>query len=996
MKKFQKFIKAFLIGLLVLVIVAVTGGYFFLKNFDIKKYKPSIIRAAEQALGRPVDFQDIQLSVSITEGVRFHLSDFTIADNPAFGTGPFFSTHQIEAGIDILPFLKARQISIPTILIRAPRVTLIRDAGGMFNIQTINSEAKQPSPPSPSGQAAMALPAILIKALKIENAEIQIIDLSTQPQTTLSVKQLDFSINNLSLTHPFELLLEAAVLSPQKNLRVSSNAQIYLQGKKAELSNLEMTADLGTLALDELRRFPMLTGIPIPKVLGGQFQTSVKELTVSDKGLGQVLINASLTNGTCVFPEVAPGITLEAEKISLKLTDFSLDEHTPFHIALDAALFNTIPNINFTGRASLNLARQAVTISNGTAGIDLKHFPLKKIQASGLVPPGLPLPETLAGEMRLDLKNVEISAQGIGPLLADFRLNNGAVSMPELTPDIALNVRDINLEAQNISLQDPFLLQGSLAYENDVPNLTFRSTVALDLTQQSLLLTDGTVSTDLAHWSMERLKSAIGPLKEAPLPDILAGKMAIMIKRLAAGPLGLTALQADLALTGGRVRIPDAAPGVTIETPFIETQIKDFSLTSPFSFDVNMAYLNDKPNIHTRGTAQVNVNDQSITLTDTTARLDLSSFDIEQLKTYIAAVKDAPLPANLQGDLTFSLTEMHAGAKGLISLDGRGDLKNGLVKMNELAVPLEGINTAFHFTSSDITMDTLTAFLGKGQITVQFAIKDYLAAQTFATQAELKDISLAEILDQQKADIKIAGLVSGNFQAKGNAADLNSITGEGAMDIKEAKLKNLNVLKKVLDSMSFLPNLSARLEADLPDRYKKKLQDKDTDIRKIAFTGTISGGKILIEPAVVEADEFLFSGKAAAGFDQKYTMDGPFKIPADLSAAITRNEENMQYFYDPEGNITLPIHVLGVGAQTPTINVLKTMEDIIKNAARNKGKEELKKVLQKAIGMEPAEDGQQEESRPDTGTGQQEQPAQEKPQSVEGQIIEGIFNQIFK
>ncbi|MFA5259985.1 MAG: AsmA family protein [Candidatus Omnitrophota bacterium] len=869
MKKFWKILKVFFIGFIVFLIVAITGGYFFLKNLDIKKYKAPIIHSAEEALGRTVDFQDIQLTVSIMEGIRFHLSDFTIADNPAFGTEPFFSTHQINAGIDILSFLKTRQISIPAILIGAPRINLIRNSEGVFNIQTIGSKAAQPSSPAPSGQKAMALPALLIKALKIENAEIQISDLSTQPQTELSVTQLDFSINNLSLTHPFEILLEAAILSPQKNFRITSNAQIHIQDQSAELSNLDITADLGTLALDELRRFPMLTGIPIPTILKGQFHTTVKELTVSDKGVGHILINASLTNGSCILPEAAPGLSLEADKINLTITDFSLEGNTPFHIALDAALFNTTPNINFTGDASLDLARQAVTITKGTAGIDLKNFPLEKIQSAGLIPPGVPFPKSLAGEIRLELKNIGVSAQGVDPLLADVRLKDGAVSLPEVAPGISLNAQNINLEAKDISLKEPFVLQGSLAYENDIPNISFQSTIAVDLAQQSIQLTAGTMSTDLAQWSMERLKSAIAPLQEVPLPE------------------------------------------------------------------------------------------------------------------------------KLKGDLTISLSEMKAGAQGLMSLDGKGTLKDGFVKMKELAVPLEGLNTSFHFTSSNVTIDTATAFLGKGQIMAQFAMKDYLASQAFETQAEIQAINLAEVLDQQKAAVKVAGLVSGKFQARGSVADMNSITGEGNVDVKEAKLIDLNVLKTVLDSMAFLPNVSERLEAGLPDRYKVKLQDKDTDIRKISFTCTIADGIILVDPAAIEADEFLFSGKAEAGFDQKYTMDGPFKIPADLSAAIAQNIDEMQYLYDEDNAITLPIHVQGEGAKPPTIAVLKTMEEIIKNAARNKGKEALGNVLQKVIGGDSTSEGEQQgTSQP--GTGQPEQTEQEDSQSLEGQIIEGIFNQIFK
>ncbi|HPN55226.1 MAG TPA: AsmA family protein [Candidatus Omnitrophota bacterium] len=866
MKKFLKILKVLLIGFMIVLVIVITGGYFFLKNLDIKQYKTPIIHAAEQALGRTVNFQDIQLSVSVMEGVRFYLSDFTVADNPAFSSDPFFSTHQIEAGIDVLSFIKTRQISVPSILISAPRINLIRNAEGVLNVQTLGAQSGQPSAPAPSGQKTMALPALLIQALKIKNAEIRVIDLSAHPPAEISVTKMDFSINNFSLTQPFEMLLEAAVLSAQKNLRVTSNAQIHLRDQSAALSNLDMTLDLGALALDELRRFPMLTGAPLPTVLKGQVRTAVKELTISDKGLENILINASLSDGACVLPDVVPGLPIEADKINLKITDFSLGGNAPFHITLNAALLNTAPNIHFTGDASLDLVRQAVTITNGTADVDLRQLPLEKIRAAGLIPAGTPFPETLAGDIRLELKKIEISAKGVGQLLADMSLKDGAVFIPVVAPGISLNAPKINLEAQNISLQDPFLLRGSLAYESDVPNISFQSTVAVDPAQQSVHLTAGTVSTDLAQWSMERLKNALVPLKDASLPE------------------------------------------------------------------------------------------------------------------------------TLQGTLTLSLSELTAGAQGLVSLDGKGAIKDGIVKMKELAVPLEKINTSFHVTASDVTIDTLTASLGAGRITAQFTMKDYLASQTFETQAKIQGLNLAEVLDQQKAPVKAAGLVSGTFQARGSVMDMNSITGDGILDVQEAKLVDLNVLKTVLNGMVFLPNASARLETGLPERYKAKLQDKDTDIRKISFTGTIADGKILIEPAAIEADEFLFSGTSQAGFDQKYIMDGSFKIPEELSAAIVNIIEEMKYLFGQDNAITLPIHVQGEGNKPPTIHVLKTAEDLFKNALRNQGKEALGNVLKKVIGGDSSSPEEQ------TGTGQPETGQTETP-SMEEQIIEkgiGILNQIFK
>jgi hypothetical protein len=870
MKKFWKFLKIFLLGLLAFFIITVIGGYFFLKHADIQKYKPQIINIASQSLGRAVDFKDIHLVVSLEKGIRLRLTDLTIAEDPAFGTAPFLSSQEIDAGVDLLAFLKTREISVPNILLRAPRVNLIRNAAGAFNAQSLGAEnAPEPAlTPSPAKQAAATVPGIFIDALKIENAEIRLIDLSTQPETRLAVTQLDFAVNRFSLTHPFDVLLEAAVLSPKRNLRVTFNVQLNLLNKEAILSGMEMTADLGTLLLDELRRFPLLSGVPIPQVLGGQFKTAVKELTVSDKGVGQAIIDVSLTDGKCVLPNAAPGVSLDADNIQFKIENFRLDGNTPFHVDFQAALFHTAPNVTFNGDASLDISNQAASIENGTALIDLNLLSLEKLKTSGLIPAGAPLPKTLGGKIHLTLKKAMASAKGLENLLADLRLEDGNIFMPEAAAGISLTVQKINFDVKNFSLKDPFSIQGSLAYENETPNLTFQSAAQVDLSRQSLRITDGTVSTDLSQWSWGRLKSAIAALKDAPLPETSRGNVDVSIKELTAGPTGLNALLMDIALNGGHV------------------------------------------------------------------------------------------------------------------------------KMKDLAVPLEGLTTLLRLTSSDITMDKLSASLGKGQISARFGMKNYLSAPTFEAQAEIQEINLAEILHQKESAVKVEGMVSGRMQAQGQVMDLNSITAQGAFDVKDAKLKDLNVLKTVLDSISFLPDVGARLESQLPERYKEKLQNKDTEIKKVSLTCSIANGDILIDPTAIEADEFIFSGKTQAGFDQKYAMDGPFKIPAELSAAMTQDIEEMQYLYDEAGRISLPIHVKGQGSQIPQIDILQTAADIIKNAMRNKGKEELKKVLfEKILGGESSSEENPEAAAQNPG----QQPSEPENQTSPGeQIIDDILDRIFK
>ena len=71
---------------------------------------------------------------------------------------------------------------------------------------------------------------------------------------------------------------------------------------------------------------------------------------------------------------------------------------------------------------------------------------------------------------------------------------------------------------------------------------------------------------------------------------------------------------------------------------------------------------------------------------------------------------------------------------------------------------------------------------------------------------------------------------------------------------------NINLLRFVLDKLSFIPDLVQKVEANLPQRYKNGLQEETT------FTRVVSTAKIkdqaLSFNAEVQADGFAVTASA--------------------------------------------------------------------------------------------------------------------------------------
>ncbi|MBF0386164.1 MAG: DUF748 domain-containing protein, partial [Candidatus Omnitrophica bacterium] len=905
-----------------------------------------------QSLGRAVDFKDIDLKVSLEKGIKFHLSDFLIAENPDFGTGNFVRIKEIDAGVDIISFIISRRISFPSVLIRFPRVEVIRNNEGLLNVQTIGQPVKENAKPGQSSSVPPAiLSAIFINSIKVENAELNFVDKSMVPALKLSVTQATLDVRRFSLTDPFDFLLDAAVLSLENNFHLGGKAQLKLSNNELRLKDTEIELGLSQLTLNELSGLFLLKNIPVPQVLGGQLKVKIKEAAVSDKGLDKLIANISLATGKVIISEIVPGVSLEANRLDFGVENFNLDGSIPAQVILKAAIFQDEPNLNFTGEASFNPRINEIHITRGQFTTDLELWPLQKIKTV-VAPKGVPFPQVLSGKINAQINDATVSPKDVDFSDVSIQWLNGKIAISDIAPGISIAANNINLDIKNLLFDDVFDVTATLGLESDEPNVSLGGKMAVDLETQSVRLSRAVIKADLSKIPFERLKTTLAPLKDVPLPEILKGQVDINVKNLLAGPQGLNSVIADIVLKEGEVSMKEIAPGISFAASHIDADIKNFGLGTSFVFDLKLAYLSEEANIQAKGTATLQIENQTISLKGTVAQADLSKISMGRLKAAVAALKDVPLPERLNGTLNVDIASAIAGPKGLSALSGRGSLNNWEVKLKELAIPICGSDTSFKMTESLVYVNDLKAVLGKGQISAKVSIAEYMTSKNFDLSAEVKGIGLSEILDQKQSPVKVEGLVFGNIKAKGQAADVNSITGEGNFEIKESKLKDLNVLKTVLDKISFLPNVSSRVEAKLPEKYKTKLQDKDTEIKKISSPCIISKGVILLEPISVEADEFIFDGKCQAGFDQRYSLDGKVKIPAELSTAMGEGIEELKYLYDEKGNISLPVHVTGKGANVPVFAVTQTAIDMGKNAILNQGKKEVGQILNKALGIE--------------------------------------------
>lgn len=428
-----------------------------------------------------------------------------------------------------------------------------------------------------------------------------------------------------------------------------------------------------------------------------------------------------------------------------------------------------------------------------------------------------------------------------------------------------------------------------------------------------------------------------------------------------------------IAVKNGKLTYIDRShePELVLDISQVRLKIEHFSLTEPFTFTLQAAYLSDRPNILVKGKATANMETQSIKLKNATVATDLSSLSLSRLQSSLAMLKEIELPEQVRGKFNASIERMELGAKGLASLISSGKLTGGSIRHKQLMLPVEPISSEFQITESKIRIGELSLGLGKGRLTAQGELDDYTGAQNFNFDVNMQDLDLSQLLNQKGQPVKLKGFLVGKFKAEGRGFSRGSLRdslfGEGALEIKKGRLTDINVLKIVLSKISMIPNLVAKIQANLPERYKEKLTQKDTILTKVKTDLAVGKGLALLKQVEIEADGFLFSGEGEVDFNQRFSLDGSFLIPEDLAASMVENVPELEYLLDERGKIRIPLQVSG---KIPNIKFAVNLQYIGKKLIKKKASEELGKVLDKMFEKE------------------------EKPAKQE--LIENILDTIFK
>src|SRR4030095_1310379 len=199
-------------------------------NFLVRRNNDYLIRQAEQALGRKITMDEIDVTLW---PVGARLVNFALADDPAFSADAFLSAKDLRVDVRLLPLLIG-QFRLKGMVLESPLIAIVRDARGRYNFASHADNEKNDGATADRGKEASSEKKdgtlFLVASLNVSDGTLHYRDLKNGGELTAT--QINLKVNDFEWDEPFDIQLEAAVMAAEHNLQFKSRVG-HIAGNRA-------------------------------------------------------------------------------------------------------------------------------------------------------------------------------------------------------------------------------------------------------------------------------------------------------------------------------------------------------------------------------------------------------------------------------------------------------------------------------------------------------------------------------------------------------------------------------------------------------------------------------------------------------------------------------------------------------------------------------------------------------------------------------------------
>jgi AsmA protein len=169
---------------------------------NVNNFRPQIESSLGSALGRPVKVGNLSLSVFSGSVGADQLS---IADDPKFSTSPFIQAKSLRVGVELLPLIFSKQLSVTNLQIEHPEISLMRNREGVWNFSSLGGPS---APPKPASKSSGSPSNIDVARLQLSNGTITVTSLSGK-RKPIVYSNVNVAVRNFSFTRAFPVVASA-------------------------------------------------------------------------------------------------------------------------------------------------------------------------------------------------------------------------------------------------------------------------------------------------------------------------------------------------------------------------------------------------------------------------------------------------------------------------------------------------------------------------------------------------------------------------------------------------------------------------------------------------------------------------------------------------------------------------------------------------------------------------------------------------------------------
>jgi len=185
--------------LIVIIVVAAAAA----PLVSLSPLKGEVAARLSDSLGRSVTVDSVRLK--LIGGPYLDLAGMTVHEDPQFGDGVFLKANKVRAGLDVMSYLRTRQIVINSIAMESPQIDLVKNNNGVWSWTTLG---KKPQPQSTSSallhSVISQLPILslalagdvsttALRTIKIDNGTVRLIDRTESASSEASYKNISLN-----------------------------------------------------------------------------------------------------------------------------------------------------------------------------------------------------------------------------------------------------------------------------------------------------------------------------------------------------------------------------------------------------------------------------------------------------------------------------------------------------------------------------------------------------------------------------------------------------------------------------------------------------------------------------------------------------------------------------------------------------------------------------------------------------------------------------------